>query len=127
MMADFARIDSNNIVIDVQHIADSDAPSEEAGKTFCHSLFDNDHPNCTYVKCDPDGAIRYNRAEPGDTYDSVNDAFRKPQRFSNWTEDSNFQWIPPIAKPNNPNAVWEFSDFTTGDGKWVDSVTNEDL
>ena len=55
-MADFARINSSNIVIDVQHIADSDAPTEAAGEAYCHSLFDNDHPNCTYKKCDPGGA-----------------------------------------------------------------------
>jgi hypothetical protein len=126
-MADFARINSSNIVIDVQHIADSDAPTEAAGEAYCHSLFDNDHPNCTYKKCDPDGAIRYNRAEEGDTYDSVNNAFRKPQPYTTWIEDSNYQWIPPVPKPDNENAVWDFSDYTTGDGKWVDSTTNQDI
>ena len=126
-MADFARINSSNIVIDVQHIADSDAPTEAAGEAYCHSLFDNDHPNCTYKKCDPDGAIRYNRAEEGDTYDSVNNAFRKPQPYTTLIENSNYKWVPPVAKPDNENAVWDFSDYTTGAGNWIDSTTNENI
>ena len=126
-MADFARLNVNNNVIDVQHIADSDAPTEAEGEAFCHALFDADHPNCTYKKCDPDGAIRYNRAAVGDIYDPVNDAFRKPQPHSSWIEDTNFKWIPPIPKPDNVNAVWDYTDYVTGEGRWVDSTTNEEI
>jgi len=126
-MADFARLNVNNNVIDVQHIADSDAPTEAEGEAFCHALFDADHPNCTYKKCDPDGAIRYNRAAVGDIYDHVNDAFRKTRPHTTWIEDTNFKWIPPIPKPDNVNAVWDYTDYVTGDGRWVDSTTNEEI
>ena len=40
-MAHFAKLDENNIVISVLVIADSDAPTEAKGETFCKNLFNS--------------------------------------------------------------------------------------
>ena len=38
-MAHFAKLDENNIVVDVIVVSDADAPTEEAGQEFCRKLF----------------------------------------------------------------------------------------
>jgi hypothetical protein len=126
-MANFARLNTSNIVIDILNIDDINNPTEEAGKLYCNSLYDKDYPNCTYVQSYPNGEFRYNNPSVGDTYDVVNDAFRKPQPHSSWIEDSNYKWIPPIPKPDNKNATWDYTNYVTGEGKWVDKLTNEDI
>ena len=43
----------------------------------------------------------------GDTYDSTKDKFIAPQPFPSWSLDSNDDWQPPVAKPeNDPLAQW---------------------
>ena len=38
-MAHFAKLDENNIVLEVIVVSDADAPTEEAGQAFCRKLF----------------------------------------------------------------------------------------
>ena len=51
----------------------------------------------------------------------------KSSPFSSWIEDSNYQWIPSIPKPNNDKATWEFTNYQTGDGYWVNQDTNQPI
>jgi len=44
---------------------------------------------------------RYNSARIGRSYDASADAFLTAQPFASWTQDSNYQWQPPTAKPEN--------------------------
>lgn len=39
----------------------------------------------------------------GYKYDRVNDVFICPQPYASWTLDENFDWQPPIPKPDNEN------------------------
>jgi hypothetical protein len=131
-MAHFARLDSNNIVvqilaIDNNKIIENGQESEDKGIEFCKQLFDKDYPNVTYKQCSINKSFRFNYPSIGDRYDPQVDAFRKQPYFSSWIEDSNYQWVPPIPKPNNDKATWEFTDYQTGTGYWVDQDTNQPL
>jgi len=131
-MAHFARLDSNNIVtnlivINNSDIIDNGQESEAKGIFLCHKLFDKDFPGSNYRQCSYNKNFRYNYPQIGDRYDPTVDAFRKPAPFSAWIEDSNYQWIPPIPKPNNDKATWEFTNYQTGEGFWVDQDTNQPL
>ena len=37
----------------------------------------------------------------GYTYDKTNDVFILPQPYSSWSLDSNFDWQPPTAMPDD--------------------------
>jgi hypothetical protein len=131
-MAHFARLDTNNIVlavvvIDNSKLIENGQENEAKGIAFCHSLFDKDYPNVSYKQCSITKSFRYNYPNTGDSYDPQVDAFRKPSPFSSWIEDSNYQWVPPIQKPNNDKATWEFTDYQTGVGYWVNQDTNQPL
>jgi hypothetical protein len=131
-MAHFARLDSNNLVLAVvvinnDKLIENGQESEAKGIAFCHSLFDKDYPNVVYKQCSINKNFRYNYPSIGDRYDPQVDAFRKSSPYSAWIEDSNYQWIPPITKPNNDKATWEFTDYQTGTGYWVDQDTNQPI
>ena len=85
-MSKFSKIDENNIVIWTiaadQHFIDSGSVGDSTDWKEGGSI--------------------------GDTYDDVNNVFIKPQPYSSWTLDSNFEWQPPIPKPvDGKNYDWD--------------------
>ena len=96
-MAHFAKLDENNIVVDVIVVSDADAPTEEAGQEFCRKLFKdqtsiwkktsyNTHGGVHYSDRamsipseDQSKAFRKNFAGKGFTYDADKDAFIAPK------------------------------------------------
>jgi hypothetical protein len=48
---------------------------------------------------DIDSNPRKNPANNGSLYSPEKDIFSNPQPFESWTLDENFDWQPPIAKP----------------------------
>ena len=96
-MAHFAKLDENNIVVNVIVVSDADAPTEEAGQAFCRKLFKdetsvwkqtsyNTHGGVHYSDRamsipseDQSKAFRKNYASKGHTYDPDRDAFIVPK------------------------------------------------
>lgn len=62
------------------------------------------------------GNIRKQYAGIGFTYDAVNDVFIAPQPFASWSLDENFDWQPPIPRPEGVNWIWdeELGDWVNG-------------
>lgn len=104
-MAYFAQLNSDNEVINVIIVKDSNCQdsdgnhSEAVGISFCQSLVGSD---TTWVESTADGSIRNKPAAIGGTYDSINDRFVDPKPYDSWTlNQSTGQWEPPIAKPDS--------------------------
>jgi len=98
-MAHYAFLDENNVVTEV--IVGKDE----------NELIDGLTPQQWYgnfrgqvcVRTSYNNNIRKQYAGIGFTYDADADEFVAPQPFPSWTLDSNNDWQPPVAKPNNGN------------------------
>lgn len=60
--------------------------------------------------------LRANYAGIGFTYEEERDVFYAPQPYPSWVLDENFQWQPPVARPENPEKLVSWSEEA---GKWV--------
>jgi len=116
-MANFAKLDSNNTVIDImfvnnQELLDNDGVEQEAiGIAFCVMLTKHIYWRQTsYNK-----TFRKNFARVGSRYDPVLDAFIDPQPYPSWTLNATTgQWEPPTPRPpqppdhyTNPGYMWD--------------------
>ena len=99
-MAHFAKIDDDNIVMQVTVVNDSDAPNEAAGIAFCKSLLGSD---TNWVQTSKTGDIRYRHAGIGMKYDATNDVFYKPSPpYPSWVlSTSTWDWEAPVAMPDD--------------------------
>lgn len=116
-MAHFAKLDENNIVTEVLVINNEvllktdGTESEYKGKVFLNGLFGSS----TWVQTSFNNNFRKQFAGVRYTYDSTNDVFILPQPFESWSLDSNFDWQPPVERPddeniydwNETNASWD--------------------
>lgn len=105
-MAIFAQLDENNIVLRVIAVGDdvqtsngplSNNPKHVDGENYC--LIFGKGP---WKQGFEDGT-RKQYPSIGFTYDSINDVFIQPRPFQSWTLDSNYDWQPPITKPDSPD------------------------
>lgn len=114
-MAHFAKLDENNIVIDVLVISNDillkadGTESEYKGKVFLNELFGN----ATWVQTSYNDNFRKQYAGIGFTYDEANDVFISIKPFNSWILDENFDWQPPTPYPtDNKTYSWNDNDQT---------------
>ena len=88
-MAHFAKIDTDNIV--TQGIV--------AEQDFINSGLVGD--SFLWIQTSYNNNFRKQYAGIGDTYDKTNDVFISPNPFPSWTLDSNQDWQPPTASPDD--------------------------
>ena len=109
-MAHYAFLDENNIVTEV--ITGKDETE----------LLDGLDPETWYgnfrgqkcVSTSYNDKIRKQYAGIGFTYDEIADVFIAPQPYPSWSLDENFDWQPPIVKPDGTNWLWDEDK-----GNWV--------
>ena len=108
-MAHFAKLNSDNVVIQVVVVKNDvilradGTESEYKGKVFLNNLLGD----ATWVQTSYNNNFRKQYADIGYTYDDTNDVFIVPQPFASWTLDSNFDWIPPTPMPTDgQNYQW---------------------
>lgn len=99
-MSHWAEIDADNKVIRVL-VGDNNDPNGDEGYQW---LLDN--LNGTWIKTSYNGKIRKQFAGIGYTYDAVNDVFIAPQPYPSWALDNDFNWQPPITRPQGMNWYW---------------------
>jgi hypothetical protein len=106
-MAHFAKLDQNNVVIDVLVIRDEDETTyadwrKQFGETYVQTSYNN--------------RIRKQYAGIGFTYDEIADVFVAPQPFPSWTLDDNHDWQAPTPMP------WDgkFYKWVEGSQSWVE-------
>lgn len=109
-MAHFAQLDSNNvvlqvIVVDNSELLDSNDVEQEAiGITFCTNLFGAD---TRWKQTSYNGNIRKNYAGVGFTYDSTRDAFISPQPYASWIlNETTCQWESPVPMPESTETTY---------------------
>jgi hypothetical protein len=102
MMAHFAQIDENNIVVSVivvdnKDTADANGVEKEyIGAAFCERVLGGTWKQTSY-----NGNKRKNYAGIGYTYQADIDAFVPPKPYASWTLDANAQWQPPTPMPTD--------------------------
>jgi|TARA_R110002020_G_scaffold10155_1_gene39284 hypothetical protein len=122
-MAHFAKLNNDNIVIDVQSVHNDTATDEAAGITFLNNLYGTSD-TWKQTSYNTKGGVhllggtpfRKNYAGIGDTYDQTRDAFIPPKPYSSWTlNETTCLWDAPVAMPddgkyyiwNEDNTNWE--------------------
>ena len=99
-MSHWAEIDENNIVIRVT-VGDNNDPNGDEGYQW---LIDN--LGGRWIKTSYNNNIRKQYAGIGFYYDEENDVFIQPKPFESWTLDENFDWQPPVQKPEVGFHIW---------------------
>lgn len=118
-MAHFAKLDDNNIVLEVNVVSNDDVnnlpfpESEPVGidflNTWAGQVFN-------WKQTSYNASFRKNYAGVGFTYDLVKDAFIPPQPYPSWLLDENTcQWYPPVPLPpfDSENPVFYQWDEST--------------
>ena len=126
-MAHFAKINTDNIVVDVVVVKDSEilidgSENEQKGIDFLNSLFNTNY-NWKKTSYNTYGGVHINDGTPfrknfagiGFTYDSGRDAFISPKPFNSWSlNETTCQWEAPVAKPDSESgAAYLWNEETT--------------
>jgi hypothetical protein len=110
MMAHWAELDENNIVLRVT-VGDNNDPNGDEGYQW---LVDN--VGGTWVKASYNGSIRKRYPGIGYSYDPILDVFLAPKPYPSWSVDSEeLDWTAPIPKPST--GVWEWEEETQ---EWIE-------
>ena len=109
-MAHFAELNENNIVQRVIVVANEKISneqgneSEEIGIFFCKNLYGAE---TVWKQTSYNWNFRKQYAGYGYTYDNINDVFIRPKPYDSWTLDENFDWQPPVEKPDDSEEyIW---------------------
>jgi hypothetical protein len=106
-MANFAKLDENNIVIAVNAVNNAvidPANEEESGIAFL-TEWSGGYSN--WKQTSYNGNIRKQFAGIGYRYDLVADVFIAPQPFASWSLDADHNWQAPMPMPTNGRWYWD--------------------
>ena len=101
-MAHYAFLNENNIVIEVITGIDETELIEGFDTETWYGNFRGQMCKRTSYN----HKIRKQFAGIGYFYDEKNDVFISPQPFPSWQLDKNYDWQPPIEKPDGFNWNW---------------------
>jgi hypothetical protein len=118
-MAHFAKLDENNVVLEVHVVHNNDlldengVEQEQRGIDF---LINWSNGYLAWKQTSYNGNFRKNYAGIGYTYDPQRDAFIPPKPFPSWTlNEQTCLWEPPVPYPNDGN-LYQWDEPTTN---WV--------
>ena len=104
-MANFAKLDDQNIVIDVNAVANAvidDLPFPESEPVGVAFLTEWSGGYTNWKQTSYNANFRKNLAGVGFTYDSTLDAFIPPKPYPSWLLNTNTcQWEPPVPYPTD--------------------------
>lgn len=118
-MAHFAKLDDNNYVLEI-HVVSNDAldPTDEENSGIAF-LTEWSGGYTNWKQTSYNGKIRKNYAGVGYFYDEENDAFIRPRPFESWILDETFNWVAPVARPDDDKLYFWDEEL----GNWVDAET----
>ena len=112
-MAHFAKLDENNIVLEVNVVNNSDIgdlpfpESEPLGVQFLNQFYGD---TAIWKQTSYNGNFRKNYAGIGHTYDETRDAFIPPKPYESWLlDEATCQWKAPIDPPEGVYCRWDES------------------
>lgn len=113
-MAHFAKLNENSVVTEVIVVHNDNAPDEQTGVQFLHSIgFDGNWKQTSYNTRAGEHTLggtpfRYNYAGIGYTYLEDKDIFIPPAPYSSWVfDDETYIWEAPVPKPDSGGWVWD--------------------
>jgi hypothetical protein len=109
-MAHFAEINDNNIV---ERVLVVDNSLEHRGADF---LANDLGLGGNWIQTSYNGNFRKQFAGIGFSFDSNADVFIAPKPYASWSLDENYDWQPPVAKPEG-EFYWDEEI-----GNWVESA-----
>jgi hypothetical protein len=119
-MAHFAQLDQNNqvtqvIVLSNATIGDEYPASEPVGQSFIADTLKLDG---VWKQTSYNGNFRKQYAGIGYTYNLDANVFIAPQPYPSWSLDENFDWQPPVPRPEEGFWTWDeelqaWSEFIT--------------
>ncbi len=108
-MAHFAKLDENNIVLDVNVVNNNelDSLNEEASGVEFLTQWSGGYSN--WKQTSYNGNFRGTYAGIGYTYNPDEDIFIAPQPYSSWIRSGSF-WNPPIPMPTTEGKSYYWSE-----------------
>ena len=115
-MAHFAKLDSNNIVVQVDVVSNDIATDEKAGADFLNGLYgtsdtwkQTSYNTINNVHLLGGTPFRINYGSIGYTYDSGRDAFIPPKPYASWVLIEDIcSWEAPLPYPDDgKNYEWD--------------------
>ena len=103
-MAHFAKLDENNVVLEVHVVHNNElldengVEQEQKGIDF---LINWSNGYLAWKQTSYNGSFRKNYAGIGYTYDPQHDAFIPPKPFPSWLLNADAQWEAPVAMPTD--------------------------
>ena len=116
-MAHFAKLDNNNIVLDINVVSNetiNNLPFPESETVGIQFLTEWSGGYTNWKQTSYNATFRKNYAGIGYTYDANLDAFTSPQPYPSWTLNTNTaQWQAPIPYPTDGKFYnWDESTLT---------------
>jgi hypothetical protein len=111
-MAHYAFLDENNLVVSVLTGVDEIELIEGLDTETWYS----NKKGLTCKRTSYNGNIRKQYAGVGFSYNPVADVFIAPQPYPSWSLDENFDWQPPMARPEEGD-FWYWDETTLS---WVE-------
>ena len=111
-MAHYAFLDENNLVTEVITGIDE----TELIEGLCTETWYGNFRGQTCKRTSYNNNIRKQYAGVGFTYDAINDVFIAPQPYPSWALDDDFNWQPPIPRPEGDLWYWNETDQA-----WIDA------
>lgn len=98
-MAHFAKLDENNVVLEVHVVTNSclDPLNEEQSGIDFLTEWSGGHSH--WKQTSYNHRFRKQYAGVNFSYDPIVDVFIEPQPFLSWSLDENYDWQPPKPKP----------------------------
>ena len=103
-MAHFAKLDENNVVIDVHGVHNNELLDENGNEQEARGvafLIDWSGGYTNWKQTSYNGNFRKNYAGKNFTYDPDIDAFIPPQPYPSWVLNADARWQPPITMPTD--------------------------
>jgi len=107
-MAHFAKLDSNNIVLEVNVVNNNalDMFNEETSGIVFLTEWSGGYFN--WKQTSYNGNFRKQYCAVGFFYNAEADVFVAPQPFASWTLDDNYDWQAPVPYPTDgARYVWD--------------------
>ena len=128
MLYNAAKIDENNVVVDVIVVAETDISDENGISDELTTAFANQVRQTTgtwkAAGMYQEGTGEWRGVAPsiGDNWAPDSDRFYIEQPWPSWTLDSDFNWNPPVPKPNDITQ-WRWQESTQS---WELPLTGEE-
>ena len=121
-MAHFAKLDNNNIVIDVNVISNeaiNNLPFPESELIGIQFLTEWSSGYANWKQTSYNSNFRKHYAGIGFTYNSNLDAFISPQPYSSWSlDETTCDWVAPIPYPTDEKLyTWDEETLT-----WIETI-----